>query len=571
MKKVILVIMALLALLPLAQASGIVGKWYCSKVFFDSLGVGIYYPNIDGFYDFKEDGTFAVKINGELQTARPGEYYGTLRTRKAPRWMRTSPAYQTLLIEVKGKYRIDGNAITTAVDSDDVHVYINTGLTYPADRGAWASKAEAFWKEVDRRSYRVYEDHALIHKNTIKTEKMPVWRWEAKPLSISSDSVRVGTKFLFYKSRKSAKLTIIEVNDSIHLDCRRIVSMETHWAKEKVKSKKSSVKERLRAIETLKETLKYDSCAVWAYYIGAAYADGRMGQVDSAQALFYLGKAARVGYGKAYTTLGMMYKEERGGVRQDFKTAYHYFCKGVECQKQDKDCMYYKGYMLTKGLGCKQSYEDAVQAFLPAANWPDAKSLYMIGVFLRNGYGLVKDLPLASNSLKRAARMHCKEAKEELARPHEETYMHETYLDDERYSFIPDTMPDVRPSATDGILADGSYSGFIVTYDWSGKYILDEQPLSMTVGRADGELSGTLTVGRGEVPYRGTLSGGRLVFSDGNVTLPERYVRGGKMDYELASMALDATDGKIRGRLNLYSAKLKEPGWPMYIELDKCE
>ena len=223
--------------------------------------------------------------------------------------------------------------------------------------------------------------------------------------------------------------------------------------------------------------------------------------------------------------------------------------------------------MLYKGLGCKQNYQDAARSFLSAANDRDAKSWYMLGLCSRNGYGLVKDTAAATFCLKRAARMHCKEAKEELARSHEETYMHEEYLDDERYSFIPDTMPDVRPSVADSILTDGSYSGFIVTYDWSGKYILDEQPLSMTVSRADGELSGTLTVGKDGVSYRGTLSGGRLVFSDGNVTLPERYVRGGKMDYELDSMALDATDGKIRGRLNLYSAKLKEPGRPMYMEL----
>ena len=554
-----------LCLFPLAQAKGIVGKWYCSQAFLDSLGLSYYYGDLDGYYKFGKDGMFTVRISGESvsQSSSEATAVGAFKT---PKWMRQNAKYQTLLIKVEGEYRFDGGTITTAVDTGDVYVYINTGLEYPEDPDAGASRAEFYWKNTMRNLFDLAERHAAIQAQTIKHEKMRIWTWDNLPVTLKDGVMLVGDLMRFTRKKEKRSGQDESFDSTRPHRYSRIGNKATARSARKIlDDRKSSEKDRTWAVKVLEKTVKEDSSAYWMFHLGLAYISENSVKRDTAKAVMLLEKAGQTGFGEAYKVLGDMYRNGNGGVCQDFRKAYYYYSKGAEVQ--DKGCMYYKGYMLTKGLGCKQSYEDAVQAFLPAANWPDAKSLYMIGVFLRNGYGLVKDLPLASNSLKRAARMHCKEAKEELARPHEETYMHETYLDDERYSFIPDTMPDVRPSATDGILTGGSYSGFIVTYDWSGKYILDEQPLSMTVNRADGELSGTLTVGKDEVPYRGTLSGGRLVFSDGNVILPERYVRGGKMDYELDSMALDATDGKIRGRLNLYSAKLKEPGRPMYMEL----
>ena len=163
--------------------------------------------------------------------------------------------------------------------------------------------------------------------------------------------------------------------------------------------------------------------------------------------------------------------------------------------------------------------------------------------------------------------MGSRDARDELARPHEETYMHAVYADSAEYSFIPDSLPAVKPTVGGAALAEGHYSGFVVTYDWSGKYILGEQPFAMTVSSVGGELSGELSIDSVDTAYCGSLSGGRLVFASGGVTLPERYERGGKMDYRLDSMVLDVGDGKVTGRLNLYSTKLKEPGRPMYFEL----
>ena len=82
--------------------------------------------------------------------------------------------------------------------------------------------------------------------------------------------------------------------------------------------------------------------------------------------------------------------------------------------------------------------------------------------------------------------MGSRDARDELARPHEETYMHAVYADSAEYSFIPDSLPAVKPTVGGASLAAGHYSGFVVTYDWSGKYILGEQPLAQEFGGIPG-------------------------------------------------------------------------------------
>lgn len=57
------------------------------------------------------------------------------------------------------------------------------------------------------------------------------------------------------------------------------------------------------------------------------------------------------------------------------------------------------------------------------------------------------------------------------------------------------------------------------------------------------------------------------MFTEGGLTMPDRYVRGGKQYYDLGDMALETCGGKVRGRLSLKSRSRKEPGNPMYFEL----
>lgn len=559
MKRILLIIAAAFCLLPSAQARGIVGKWYCSKSFFDSLGV-LRYPKLKGYFKFEDDGTFEVKINGELQTSRPGGYYGTMRVNDSPEWMQSSPSYQTLLVKVRGKYSVNNSTITTKVDPNDVYVDVDTDRDYPDEPGTWASRAEISWKNRERWSFESSESRAMTHENTIKREKMSVWNWDAVPITVAGDSLQVGGTFCFYRSRRKAASSLKRRQEYESVNFMSLIS-----ARKAILKRTSSKRKTRWALRTLRQAVEEDKSASAMEALGLAYIGGIGVECDTAKAVALLEEAGRLGVKDAYHALGMIYKYGEGGLRQDFRRAYGYFCTGAE--RGSVRCIYAKGFMLYKGLGCRQDYQQAALTFLPAANSRDENSWYMLALCSRNGYGLEKDSAAAAFCLKRAARMGSRDARDELARPHEETYMHAVYADSAEYSFIPDSLPAVKPTVGGAALAEGHYSGFVVTYDWSGKYILGEQPLAMTVSSVGGELSGELSIDSVDTAYCGSLFGCRLVFASGGVTLPERYERGGKMDYRLDSMVLDVGDGKVTGRLNLYSTKLKEPGRPMYFEL----
>lgn len=566
MKTLLSVMLSLFVLLSSAQARGIVGKWYCTNAFLDSLGQAYYFDDINGSIEFKEDGRFTLLIDGSQLVSRSssaaGKAWGT------PSYMKRKKAiYRNLYVKVAGSYQVHDGRITTTVSPKDVVCFVSSGRESPKLADMDDSELEARWKQHRQLVYEQAETNSERQANTIKTEKEYLWVWNNEPIVITADSISVGDWKVFTSKRGVGWGEYMAQYWKKPHKYAKVLNKTAGRAIEIIQHPKDyTEKKRSWALRTLIDITAGDSVSYYLFYLGLAYLDGIGVASDVDKAVTLLEKAGLAGYDRAYNVLGNMYKQGGNGVRQDFRKAYRYYCTGAE--RGHNMCIYYKGLMQYKGLGCRQDYKEAAMTFLTSANDRDANSLYMLGLCSRNGYGLAKDSAAALFCLQRAARMHCPEASEELMRPHEETYMHDVYANAPRYSYIPDSLPDVRPSAVAVDLPAGDYRGFIVTYDWSGKYILDERPFAMTLnGVTGGGFSGTLTVGDESAKFCGTLSGGRLVFTEGGLTMPDRYVRGGKQYYDLSDMALEACGGKVRGRLSLKSRSRKEPGNPMYFEL----
>lgn len=566
MKKLISAALVLFSLFQSAQARGIVGKWYCTNAFLDSLGQAYYFDDINGSIEFKEDGRFTLLIDGSQLVSRSssaaGKAWGT------PSYMKRKKAiYRNLYVKVAGSYQVHDGRITTTVSPKDVVCFVSSGRESPKLADMDDSELEARWKQHRQLVYEQAETNSERQANTIKTEKEYLWVWNNEPIVITADSISVGDWKVFTSKRGVGWGEYMAQYWKKPHKYAKVLNKTAGRAIEIIQHPKDyTEKKRSWALRTLIDITAGDSVSYYLFYLGLAYLDGIGVASDVDKAVTLLEKAGLAGYDRAYNVLGNMYKQGGNGVRQDFRKAYRYYCTGAE--RGHNMCIYYKGLMQYKGLGCRQDYKEAAMTFLTSANDRDANSLYMLGLCSRNGYGLAKDSAAALFCLQRAARMHCPEASEELMRPHEETYMHDVYANAPRYSYIPDSLPDVRPSAVAVDLPAGDYRGFIVTYDWSGKYILDERPFAMTLnGVTGGGFSGTLTVGDESAKFCGTLSGGRLVFTEGGLTMPDRYVRGGKQYYDLSDMALEAFGGKVRGRLSLMSRSRKEPGNPMYFEL----
>ena len=322
------------------------------------------------------------------------------------------------------------------------------------------------------------------------------------------------------------------------------------------------------AVSVLRSAADNDSIAYAMNSLGMAYMAGIGVEQDSTQTVYWLEKAADRGFKEAYHNLGRMYKNSYCGVKQNFVKSYQYFEKGAE--KNSVLCMYDMGFMLYKGLGCQQDYVRAAELFEKGANRDYTPALYMLGLCYRNGYGVEADTAKAHFYLKRSAALGYRYALEELYRPHPENYMHDDYIGNATYGNVPESMPEISPEVNDTSLLAGEYQGFVVMYDWSGEYVLGEKPVIMTIGRDDNGINGVTVFGNDTVPFKALLSKeGKLEFSEGDISLCERYYPSGKVRYRMDYAMLDIWQNDIKGELRLYSLWLKEPERPMYLELHR--
>ena len=317
------------------------------------------------------------------------------------------------------------------------------------------------------------------------------------------------------------------------------------------------------AIALLKEEAEYFHDCTAMNAIGLAYLSGNGVKKDTLLALEWLTNAGEAGYLWAWNNLGRMYKDCRGGVKQDFCKATDYFRRGAE--KGSVMCSYAYGYMLYKGLGVSQNYPLAVEMFERGIAKRYTPSLYMLGLCYRNGYGVEQDEKRAIEFLEQASTLGYSAATEELLRPNAENYMHESFSASE----VPSTMPNISPEVNDISLLGGTYEGYVIMYDWSGKFILGEKPVILSVAKeAHGGLTGIMTLGKDSILFDATICGdGRMTFTTGKVKLNERYTVGKKATYRLDTAVLDIWQGELQGRLALYSLSQKEPERPMYIRL----
>lgn len=325
------------------------------------------------------------------------------------------------------------------------------------------------------------------------------------------------------------------------------------------------------AVATLKELAEKDTVPYAMNAIGLAYIAGAGVEKDSTEALRWLQMAGEHGYSNAYHNIGMIYKYAKCGVKQNFTKAFDVYMNGAS--RGSVACKYDSGFMLYKGLGCKQNYNKAIELFESGAEQEHGPSLYMLGLCYRNGYGVEQDTVRASYYLNQSASRSFRAAIEELMRPYPENYLHEEFITNNNYGKIPKNMPYINPDFNDISLLNGTFQGFTVMYDWSGKYVLGEKPVSMTIiPESNNCIAGTIVLAEDSIPYKATIKENKIMsFTSSNVQLGERYSVDGKVNYKIDEALFDIMNNRITGRLSLYSLKEREPERPMYIELTSCD
>ena len=561
MRHLLLVITVLLGLQQSAVARGIVGKWYCSRSFLDSLYLSAVCVEYSGTFDFLKDGKFRLKVSGSSITDRG---YASASRGKASRRRGTTLSKSTLYVRVSGRYRVENGLITTEFDPADVKCYSNSGIELPDMADATLSNAELRYMEYTADKYAEHEKKLDEYKQFVVSERSHIWKWSNRKFTVT-DSVLLVDGGIRLTAEREKPAAVAQAGLSPHLalvpESRGVAN-----AIMVLSSRKSSPGQLRAAVSRLESAVAADSAANLMFSLANVYLYGRGVEADGVRAAYLMRKAASAGYAKAYYALGLIYKEGRGGVGQDFGKAYACFDRGAK--SGNRQCLHAKGYMLYKGLGCEQDYGAAVRTFREAAGMKEGQSWYMLGICYRNGFGCMQDSAKADYCLRRAIGLKCRDARGELGRRHEETYLSDVYGDDERYSYLPIPMPDIIPAPAGAKLAGGDYEGFMVMYDYSGDRLVMQKPVRMSVRRDGPRVSGMMAVGADTVSFSGEIcADGKLKFTSGRLTLDERYEISGALEYNLDYMVFDDIAGKLCGRLGLYSVKLREPGRPVYVEL----
>ena len=321
-----------------------------------------------------------------------------------------------------------------------------------------------------------------------------------------------------------------------------------------------------KAVSILLNAAENDTVAYAMNALGLAYMEGIGTEQNAEKAISWLKKAGENGYCDAYHNLGVIYKLGKCGEKQNFTAAYNAFIKGAEAGSDA--CRYGAGFMLYKGLGCAQDYGKAMELFQTASDNGNVYATYMLGLCYRNGYGTAQDEEQGMELLNQAATLGYSAAIEEMSRKNPENYLSGIIVPDSAFTDIPASMPEIKADVNDTTLLRGKYSGCVVMYDWSGRHVLGEKPVCMSVSRTGEEISGYLLLGTDSVPFKADITAeGSLKFKKSYVSLKERYTFNGKVQYRLDSANLDIWNDRIRGRLSLYSLSQREPERPMFMEL----
>lgn len=305
--------------------------------------------------------------------------------------------------------------------------------------------------------------------------------------------------------------------------------------------------------------------------IGLMYLKGYGTRADTIMALSWWEKAGIHGCSDAYNNIGLFYKTEDSHL--NLEKAYTYFFKAAE--KGNLMGCYFIGYMLYKGLGCEQSYEKAIEYFKIGAKDNYAPSLYMLGLCYRNGYGIEQNETTGKLFLQQAASQSYKQALKELEQPVPENNSYSVYRTlEQKTNQSPTEYPQFeKPSKEIELIERGEYVGSLITYDWSGKYIVSEVPLKLAISSQGRQFTGEWHEGEKEsISIAGEIRGNKLIFTDQTKRINGRY-KNMAQSFILQEADIQVVEVEneisILGTIQMYSESTKEKERPMYLSITK--
>lgn len=309
---------------------------------------------------------------------------------------------------------------------------------------------------------------------------------------------------------------------------------------------------------------------------GIIYKNGNGVREDLTEAFKWFKKASDLGHGPALYQLGNMYKLGLG-VELDYAKAYE--CYGKAAEKNYPAGVFCQGYMLYKGLGCGQDYSSAIKYFRRGVVLGNARSMRFLGLCMRNGFGMPIKKDSADYWLKRSVRFGDPLGETELKTNDPEN----SNIADSLLKKIKDIQSSIDNSehineykkienAVTQVSVSGSYQGYLIKYDYSGKHITQADRLKINLTLENDTLLGSwIENDTSKVSLKAIFRSNALQFLDMQYFKKGHYypVSPELLVFQKALLEIVSKNNQnyLAGNILMYRPEEKEPAAPMYVVL----
>lgn len=307
--------------------------------------------------------------------------------------------------------------------------------------------------------------------------------------------------------------------------------------------------------------------------VGNMYKLGIGDSVNKSLAKYWYLKAGKAGFADAYYYLGMVHKDSLQ------------FSEAFACFKQAADLnssvgTYAYGYMLYKGLGCKQNYNLALRAFYKGVEYKRPDCMYFLGLCLKNGYGTSVNKDSSNFWLNKAAARGYRNAINEINTPEPENAELLNGITSIKIKKVKDEVQRHKKMKNKVIMnkkvspkeIEGDYLGLLVKYDWSGQKVVSSHKLKVNFIESNGTYNGTWIEDDSiSTNLNAILTNNGLSFSNMQYQKNDHYSKNKKQKIRFDDMWLQFTKSKdsvfISGKLRLFNMDEKEKERPIGILL----
>lgn len=293
-------------------------------------------------------------------------------------------------------------------------------------------------------------------------------------------------------------------------------------------------------------------------------------------AVYWFNQAATNNYTKALVNLGMLYKHNATD-SNSYAIACNYFNQAL--QVNEPSSYFAMGYMYYKGLGCTQSYTQALSLFNQGIAINQSNCMYFKGLCYKYGYGVVVNTDSANYYIDTAARLGYKQANAELYNNNQtstaarkSTATSNVNNEQQETRNIDKEFINVAKS-TKQIKLNGEFTGNILQYDYSGKKLIAQIPITLQVSTNNNIITGDLFFNNSQsVQLKAIQQGNQLIFSQTTIkqTTPNTK-RQTALVFKTATLNLQTLNDTnfLTGTLQLFNTYTHETDKPINIKLQQ--